>query len=96
MRKGESVIHSMIGKVPKISSGKEYHDSIHFTLVAYEDEYIRPKEVTSLMELALWKSKTLDQGVLVCNDSDADKWQYLAVGGSSTVISNVLPNLIGD
>jgi hypothetical protein len=77
----------MLGKVPEISSAKEYHDSIHFKLVSYEDEYIRLKEVASLMELALWKFKMLDQIVLaVGDDSAVDNWQYLAVSGSSTVI----------
>ena len=95
-------IHSVCSWAPSLPT---HSDTINSKLVTCEHEYHQLKDATSLLELALWQSKT-DESILImqCNnvgqkrktkDHTIDvKRQCRISCGASVIIPNVLSYLI--
>ena len=84
---------------------EEWHNETLAKLEYYESEYLRLKESTSLLELALWKIKindsSLDHGKAIGGDSKKMKidpselrLQCRISCGDDHVVENVLPYLL--
>ena len=90
-------IKSMVEEVSSIG-GKgamtAHFDKIHSKLVTYKRKYPQLKDATSLLELALWKSKVdeLRGGGQTANMKNECRTSC----GAAIIIPNVLPYLIGD
>ena len=94
-------IHSVCSWAPSLPT---HSDTINSKLVTCEHEYHQLKDATSLLELALWQSKT-DESILImqCNnvgqrrktkDHTIDaKRECLISCGAGVIIPNVLSYL---
>ena len=84
---------------------EKYFDTIQSKLVTYEREYPQLKEISSLLELALWKNKchesVMRQSAGTGKSSFDQMEDNTAKGqcrincGADIIIPNVLPYLIG-
>ena len=76
---------------------------IRARIAHFEDEYLKLKEITTILELALWKLRMNEnipqEEVSHCHkkmkaDDASIRWQCRVTGGADVIIGHVLPFLI--
>ncbi|KAL7535574.1 hypothetical protein ACHAXR_006584, partial [Thalassiosira sp. AJA248-18] len=99
IRKWRMEIKSMVETVPPtaVSEMSSEFYAIHSKLASYEIGYHQLKQVTTLLELALWKSK-ISQSEETGEEGYTSNQKGLCriKCGADFIIPNVLPYLIGD
>mmetsp|Transcript_23524 Transcript_23524/g.38441 ORF Transcript_23524/g.38441 Transcript_23524/m.38441 type:complete len:238 (+) Transcript_23524:2-715(+) len=97
VRKWRMNIKNMVKEVSSIGNLNPmlaHFDKIHSKLVTYERKYPQLKDATSLLELALWKSKVDELGG---GEQTANMKNECRIScGAAIIIPNMLPYLIGD
>lgn len=83
-----------LSTIPRGSDHNAYLDSIYSKVLFYELEYESLKNVTSVLELALWKAK-IKESILLGEDAGAGLKPTCRVNsGADVIIGNVLQYLI--
>lgn len=97
VRKWRDDITNMVETVPPtvVSEMASEFFAIHSKLASYEQGYVQLKTITTLTELALWKSK-ISQSEELEGHTANERGSCRIKCGADVIIPNVLPYLIGD